>query len=167
MHLILACSMHNVQAEVAHLKQRLSESRQASVRLEMKLATVKTENAKLLGSQQALNAIREQLSQENSRLTNREREMDGHWQQEREKLTNQLNSITAEAQQLKIQLAQQKEQLMVNRSCVVTCGHCHRTFRCGFMHLHALSLIIRKVIFICAVESGSVGGGECLAGVVC
>lgn len=105
-----------VQAEVVHLKQRLSESRQASVRLEMKLATLKTENAKLLGSQQALNAIREQLSQENSRLSNREREMDSHWQREREKLTNQLNSITAEAEQLKAQLAQQKEQLLVNHS---------------------------------------------------
>ena len=130
LHLHVLCPI-NVQAEVAHLKQRLSESRQASVRLEMKLATVKTENAKLLGSQQALNAIREQLSQENSRLTNREREMDGHWQQEREKLTNQLNSITAEAQQLKIQLAQQKEQLMVNGSCAVTCGHYHCTLQCS------------------------------------
>ena len=105
--------MLHVQAEVVHLKQRLSESRQATMRLEMKLATLKTENAKLLGSQQALNVIREELSQENSRLSNREREMDSQWQREREKLTNQLNSITAEAQQLKSQLEQQRKQLMV------------------------------------------------------
>jgi predicted RNase H-like nuclease (RuvC/YqgF family) len=101
----------------------------------MKLATLKTENAKLLGSQQALSAIREQLSQENSRLCNRERERDSHWQQEREKLTNQLNSITAEAQQLKTQLAQQREQLMVGDVCPLV-------WLRAFVYL-----VFRKVIF--------------------
>ena len=104
-----------LQAEVVHLKQRLSDSRQAAVRLEMKVAQLKTENAKLLGSQQALNTIREQLSQENSRLSSREREMDGEWQREREKLTDQINSMTAEAHQLRQQLHVQREQLLVRQ----------------------------------------------------
>lgn len=96
------------------MKQRLSESRQASVRLEMKLAQVKTENAKLLGSQQALNTIREQLTQENSRLSYREQEIDSEWQREREKLSNQINSLTGEAQELRRELQVQREQLMVS-----------------------------------------------------
>ena len=105
-----------LQAEVVHLKQRLSDSRQAAVRLEMKVAQLKTENAKLLGSQQALNTIREQLSQENSRLSSREREIDGEWQREREKLTDQINSMTAEAHQLRQQLHVQREQLLVRQT---------------------------------------------------
>lgn len=183
-----------VQAEVVHLKQRLSESRQASVRLEMKLATLKTENAKLLGSQQALNSIREQLSQENSRLSNREREMDGHWQREREKLTNQLNSITAEAQQLKAQLAQQKEELMVNHtaSCLSfvrawlgefpQCQqHTHTSgslfeFSIKLIHFPSMCMYMLCIflciyqyprVYTCTVESRSVGRGECLTGAEC
>lgn len=85
------------------------------MRLEMKVAQVKTENAKLLGSQQALNSIKEQLSQENSRLALREREMDSKWQKERERLTNEINSMTAEAQELKRQLHLQREEMMVRR----------------------------------------------------
>ena len=95
------------------MKQRLSESRQATVRLEMRLAQVKTENAKLLGSQQALHSIKEQLSQENSRLACRERERDSEWQREREELSNQINSMTTEAQQLRRQIHAQKEEMMV------------------------------------------------------
>lgn len=96
------------------MKQRLSESRQATVRLEMKLAQVKTENAKLLGSQQALNSIKEQLSEENSRLACRERELDGEYRREREKLTNEINSMAAEAKHLRQQLQLQSDEFLVS-----------------------------------------------------
>ena len=80
----------------------------------MKLTQVKTENAKLVGSQQALNSIKEQLSVENSRLTTREKEIDGEWRKERERLSNQVNSITAEAEHLRRELQHQREELMVS-----------------------------------------------------
>ena len=57
-------------AEVIHLKQRLSESRQTCVQLEMQVATLKTEMAKLHGSSQALGAIRDLLTEETQELRN-------------------------------------------------------------------------------------------------
>ncbi len=55
-------------AEVVHLKQRLSESRQSCVRLEIQVASLKTEVAKLQGSLQAMVAIRDHLSEEGQQL---------------------------------------------------------------------------------------------------
>ena len=50
--------------EVVHLKQRLADSRQTCVRLEMQQATLKTDLAKLQGTVQALTAIRDHLTEE-------------------------------------------------------------------------------------------------------
>ena len=85
----------------------------------MKLAQVKTENAKLLGSQQALNSIKDHLSEENSRLACRERELDGERRREREKLTNEVNSMAAEVQHLKRQLQLQSDEFMVSATLLL------------------------------------------------
>ena len=105
----------------------------------MKVAQLRTDNAKLLGSQQALNTIREQLSQENSRLSAREREMDGEWQRERERLTDQVNSMTAEAEQLREQLHVQRQQLMVRMEPMGT------VWGPGFFGRSLLSVVIELV----------------------
>ena len=85
-----------VQAEIAHLKQRLAESRQSSIRLEVQCARLRTEGARLLGSQQALLAIREQLLAENSSLDKGQRSFRETWEREKNDMSSQIGLLQNE-----------------------------------------------------------------------
>lgn len=85
--------IHCHKTEIVHLKQRLAESRQASIRLELQCAQLKTEGARLQGSQQALITIREQLMAENNSLDRGQRSLRENWDRERDEMTNEITLL--------------------------------------------------------------------------
>lgn len=78
------------------------------MRLEVQLAQLRTDNAKLSGSYQAMLSIRDRLSQENSRFrcSNRDLLLDREaWLNEREMLLNKLDAMSSGSQKLTSELA--------------------------------------------------------------
>ena len=91
-----------------NLKQRLADSRQFGVRLEVQLAQLKTDNAKLSGSYQAMVSIRDKLSQENSKIRCSNRDLEllrDVWLKEKEVLLSKLDSISSGSQRLTSELS--------------------------------------------------------------
>ncbi len=106
---VLACSLLIIlQAEIVHLKQRLSESRAATVRLEVTCAQLRTEGARLLGSQQALATIRQQLLTENTSLDKGQRSFKETWEREKDDMKNHVLSLRNELHQTR-QLVSSRE----------------------------------------------------------
>lgn len=85
---------------MVHLKQRLAESRQLTVRLEVQCAQLRTEGARLLGSQQALVAIKQQLLAENKG----QRSFKEIWEREKDDMTNQITSLRNELNKVTVVL---------------------------------------------------------------
>ncbi len=81
---------------MAHLKHRLSESRAANVRLEVTCAELRTEGARLLGSQQALATIRQQLLTQNTSLDKGQRSFKETWEREKDDMKNHILSLRNE-----------------------------------------------------------------------
>lgn len=68
-------SLIHWQAELLSVHQRLATSRQGVMHLEVQLSRLKTDNAKLSGSYQAMLSIRDRLSQDNDQMRRRAREL--------------------------------------------------------------------------------------------
>ena len=81
-----------------NLKQRLTDARQFNVRLEVQLAQLKTDNAKLSGSYQAIISVRNQLSQDNKKLQDANRELRSEkalLTKEKEDYSSRVNDMSA------------------------------------------------------------------------
>ena len=99
------------QADMLHLKQRLADSRQVGVHLEIQLSQLKTDNAKLSGSYQALLTIREQLSVENARFRSSYKELQSEkeeWLRDKEILLSDIDNLSNEALGLSNELTKVK-----------------------------------------------------------
>lgn len=108
------------QTDILNLKQRLADSRQVGVRLEVQLAQLKTDNAKLSGCYQALLSIRDKLSEENSRFRCSNRDLQllrDVWLKEKEVLLSKLDAMSSGSQGLTSELSLLKVHWYV--SCVL------------------------------------------------
>lgn len=100
-----------LQPDVLNLKQQLADSRHHNVRLEVQLAQLKTDNAKLFGSYQAIVSIRNQLSQENTRLLICSKDFNSQkvrWLREKDDYQNRLDEMSAHTVQLDSNLSAMK-----------------------------------------------------------
>ena len=84
--------------------------------LEVQLAQVKTDNAKLLGSQKALSSIKDHLTKENGRLTSaikKHLEAQEMADKEKEDLRYEVNQLHLQVSNLERETDEEKENILV------------------------------------------------------